>query len=160
MTELLQALYRGDREQVDALLAQDPELNVLEAAAFGRTDRLRELLEEDESLANTYGDDGFQPLGLACFFGHVDAATLLLERGADPNTLGRNEHIKTNALHAAAAAQTAGEETRYELAKLLLEHGADPDIPQGTNGIRPIDEARQNGDDRLIQLLIEHGAHA
>jgi ankyrin repeat protein len=160
MTELLQALYRGDREQVDSLLARDPELSVFEAAAFGRTDRLRELLDADESLANAYGDDGFQPLGLACFFGHVDAAQLLLERGADPNTLGRNEHIKTNALHAAAAAQTAGEETRYELAKLLLDHGADPHIPQGTSEIRAIDEARQNGDQRLMELLIEHEARA
>src|SRR5437588_12918396 len=132
MTELLQALYRGDREQVDSLLARDPELNVFEAAAFGRTDRLRELLDADPSLATTYGDDGFQPLGLACFFGHIEAARLLLDHGADPNTLGRNEHIKTNALHAAAAAENSDEQTRYELCKLLLENGADPDIPQGT----------------------------
>lgn len=158
MTELLLALYRGDREQVDSLLARDPELNVFEAAAFGRTDRLRELLDEDRSLANAYGDDGFQPLGLACFFGHVDAAGLLLERGADPNTLGRNEHIKTNALHAATAAESTDEETRFELAKLLLENGADPNISQGTNEFRPIDAARQNGDKRLEELLIEHGA--
>ena len=160
MTELLQALYRGDREQVDSLLARDPDLNVFEAAAFGRTDRLRELLDEHRSLANAYGDDGFQPLGLACFFGHVDAARLLLERGADPTTLGRNEHIKTNALHAAAAAENTDEETRYELAELLLENGADPNISQGTNEFRAIDAARQNGDERLVELLIEHGARA
>lgn len=160
MTELLQALYRGDREQVDSLLARDPELNVFEAAAFGRTDRLRELLDEDRSLAKAYGDDGFQPLGLACFFGHVDGARVLLERGADPNTLGDNEHIKTNALHAAAAAENTDEETRYELAELLLENGADPNISQGTNEFRAIDAARQNGDERLVELLIEHGARA
>jgi uncharacterized protein len=158
MTELLQALYRGDRDQVDSLLARDPQLNVFEAAAFGRTDRLRELLDEDGSLANAYGDDGFQPLGLACFFGHVEAARVLLEHGADPNTLGRNENIRTNALHAAAAAASTGEETRYELAELLLEHGADPNIAQGDNEFRAIDAARQQGDKRLEQLLIAHGA--
>ena len=105
MTELLDALYRGDQEQVDALLALNPELNVFEAAAFGKTDRLRELLGEDASRANAYGADGFQPLTLACFFGHLDAARVLLDHGAEPNTLGRNEHIQTNALHAASVRQ-------------------------------------------------------
>jgi uncharacterized protein len=158
MTELLQALYRGDRDRVDSLRAAGPELNVFEAAAFGETDRLRKLLAGDSSLANAYGDDGFQPLGLACFFGHIDAARALLEHGADPNTLGRNEHIQTNALHAAAAGENTNEEIRYELCKLLLEHGADPNIAQGTNEFRAIDAARQNGDNRLERLLIEHGA--
>src|SRR4051795_10677644 len=104
MTELLEALYRGDDDRVSELLAADPALNVFEAAAFGRTDRLRELLDEDPAQANAFGDDGFQPLGLACFFGHVEAARLLLERGADANALSRNEQIQTAGLHAAAAA--------------------------------------------------------
>ena len=47
MSNLLQALYRGDRAKVDELLAADPTLDVFEAAAVGRTDRLRELLDED-----------------------------------------------------------------------------------------------------------------
>ena len=72
MTDLLDALYRGDDERVSQLLADGPELNVFEAAALGHTDRLRELLDEDPSRANAFGDDGFQPLGLACFFGHLE----------------------------------------------------------------------------------------
>jgi ankyrin repeat protein len=153
MTGLLNALHRGDGERVAELLAQDPELNVFEAAAFGRADRLRELLDQDPELANAYDDDGFQPLGLACFYGHVDAARVLLDRGADPNTLSRNEHIKTNALHAAAASENKGPEPRYELCKLLLDYGADPSIPQGGNDFRAIDAARMNGDEALERLL-------
>jgi uncharacterized protein len=153
MTELLEALYRGDEQRVGELLAEHPELNVFEAAAFGRTDRLREALAEDPASANAYGDDGFQPLGLACFFGHVEAARLLLEHGADPNTLSRNEHIKTNALHAAAASENKGPEVRLQLCKLLLENGADPSIPQGGSEFRAIDAARQNGDHELERLL-------
>jgi ankyrin repeat protein len=153
MTQLLEALYRGDEERIDALLAGEPELNVFEAAALGRSDRLRELLEAEPGLANAYGDDGFQPLGLACFFGHVEAARVLLERGADPNTLSRNEHVKTNALHAAAASENKGREVRYELCKLLLERGADPSIPQGGTDFRAIDAARQDGDAELERLL-------
>src|SRR5919204_3306597 len=116
MTQLLEALYRGDDDRVRELLAQDPELNVFEAAAFGRVDRLRDLLDEDPSRANAFGDDGFQPLGLASFFGHVEAARLLLERGADPNTLARNEHIQAGPLHSAVASENKDAETRYELA--------------------------------------------
>ncbi|MEN3312831.1 MAG: uncharacterized protein V7645_2160, partial [Actinomycetota bacterium] len=89
MSDLLQALYQGDRVRVDELFAAAPKLDVFEAAAFGRTDRLRELLDEDSSRANEFGDDGFHPLGLACFFGHVEAARLLLDRGADVDMLSK-----------------------------------------------------------------------
>lgn len=157
LSDLLQALYRGESEQVEKLLAADPELDVFEAAAFGRDDRLLGLLDEDPTRANAFGDDGFHPLGLACFFGHLEAARLLLERGADVNALSTNEHVQTAAIHASAAA--AGDEaTRYELVKLALEHGADPNLRQG-GGFRAIDAARQNGDSRVEQLLLEHGAH-
>jgi uncharacterized protein len=155
MSRLLEALYAGEEEQVAALLAAGSELDVFEAAAFGRVERLLELLDEDAARANAFGEDGFQPLGLACFFGHVAAARLLLERGANPNTLARNEHIQTNALHAAAAAENKDEATRYELCELLLDHGADPDIAQGGSEFRPIDAARANGDERLERLLLE-----
>ena len=156
MSDLLQALYAGDRDRVDELLAADPKLDVFEAAAFGRAERLRELLDEDQSRANAFADDGFHPLGLACFFGHLDAARLLLDRGADVNALSTNAHVQTAAIHASAAA--AGDEAmRYELVKLALEHGADPNLRQG-GGFRAIDAARQNGDARVEELLLEHGA--
>jgi uncharacterized protein len=159
MSELLSALYRGDNARAEELLAQDPELDVFEAAALGRPDRLRELLAEDGSRANAFGDDGFHPLGLACFFGHADAARVLLEHGADVNALSRNEHVQTAAIHAAAASneQGSGESTRYELVKLVLDHGADPNLRQA-GGFRAIDAARQNGDTTVEQLLRDHGA--
>ncbi|MDX6407133.1 MAG: uncharacterized protein QOE13_204 [Gaiellaceae bacterium] len=157
MSELLEALYGGDRARVAELLAADPELDVFEAAAFGRDDRLRELLDEDPARANAFGGDGFHPLGLACFFGHVVAARLLLDRGADVNALSKNEHVQTAAIHAAAAAEGKQEATRYELVKLALDNGADPNLPQG-GGFRAIDAARQNGDARVEELLLERGA--
>ena len=86
---------------------------------------------------------------------------MLLAHGADANLLSRNEHIQTAAIHAAAASnqEASDEATRYELVTLVLEHGADPNLPQG-GGFRAIDAARQNGDTQVEQLLVEHGAQA
>jgi len=156
MSDVLQAVYRGDREEAERLAA-GRDLDVFEASALGRTERVRELLDADPSLVDAYGDDGFHPVGLASFFGHVDTARLLFERGADANQLARNEHIQTAAIHAASAAEAKDEATRYELVKLALEHGADPNLEQG-GGFRAIDAARQNGDTRVEQLLLEHRA--
>ena len=47
---------------------------------------------------------------------------------------------------------------RFELCKLLLEHGADPNLRQGRDGFRAIDAARQNGDKEVELLLVDHGA--
>ena len=154
MSDLLQAVYRGDQAAVDELLAGGPELDVFEASALGRTDRLRELLDADASLANAWADDGFQPLGLASFFGHVEAARLLVERGAEVNSASRND-FKVMPLHSAVAEKDA--DARYELAAFLLEHGADPNARQ-QDEYTPLMAADQVGDSRLRQLLIEHGA--
>ena len=154
MSELLQALYRGDQARVDELLAGKPELDVFEAAAVGRTDRLRELLDADPGLANAWAEDGFQPLGLASFFGQVEAARLLVDRGADVNSASRND-FKVAPLHSAVAEKDA--DARFALATLLLEHGADPNARQ-QDDFTPLMAADQQGDARLRELLVEHGA--
>jgi uncharacterized protein len=154
MSELLQAIYRGDTARAEELLADQPELDVFEAAAVGKTERLCELLDQDPSLANAWAEDGFQPLGLASFFGHVEAARLLVERGAEVNSASRNE-MNVMPLHSAAA--TPDPESRYELAKLLLEQGADPNARQ-QDEFTPLMAADQHRDERLGDLLLEHGA--
>ena len=154
MSEVLQAVYQGDHARVEELLAAHPELDVFEAAAVGRADRLRELIDQDPSLANAWAEDGFQPLGLASFFGHTESVRLLLEQGAEVNSASRND-MKVMPLHSAAA---AGEpEARYEIAKLLLERGADPSARQ-QDDFTPLMAADQTGDERLAQLLEDHGA--
>jgi uncharacterized protein len=156
MSDVLQAIYRGDRDEAERLAAGS-ELDIFEASALGRTERVRDLLDAQPSLVNAYGDDGFHPVGLASFFGHLETARVLYERGADANQLARNEHIQTAAIHAAAASEGKDEETRYLLVKLALEHGADPNLEQG-GGFRAIDAARQNRDSRVEQLLLDNGS--
>jgi uncharacterized protein len=153
MSDVLQAIYRGDRDEAERLAAEK-DLDVFEASALGRTERVRELLDADPALANAWADDGFQPLGLASFFGNADAARLLVEGGAEVNSASRNA-MKVMPLHSAAAAQDPV--VRHEIAQLLLEAGADPNARQ-QDEYTPLMAADQHGDARLRDLLVEHGA--
>jgi uncharacterized protein len=151
LSELLEALYRGEGGRVAELLASDRELDVFEAAAVGQTDRLRELLDGDPDLAAAWAEDGFTPLHLAAFFRHPDAARLLVEGGAPIDVVARNEGIAVTPLQSAV---TAGEE---ETAALLLARGADPNFRHG-GGFTPLHAAAHHGNERLVELLLAHGA--
>lgn len=149
-SELLDALYRGDSETVDALLAEEPHLTIFEAAAVGDAARAHELLLLEGGFVDLFSPDGFTALHLAAFFGHEDVAAELLRRGADVATVARNP-LGVQPLHSAAAGQHIG------VARLLLEHGADPNARQ-EGGFTPIHAAAQAGNDELYELLVAHGA--
>ena len=149
-SDLLDALYRGDRAAVDARLAESPELTVFEAAAVGDTGRVRELLDGEPSLAGRTAPDGFTALHLAAFFGHDEAAAELVRRGAHVGAVAENP-LHVQPLHSAAA----GGHTA--IARLLLEEGADPNARQD-GGFVPIHAAAQSGNDELYDLLVAHGA--
>lgn len=153
MSEALQALYEGNEEKARRLLPPDGELSVFEAAAFGRLERLRELLDENASVATAYSADGFTALHLAIFGGQEEAVRLLLERGADPNALSTGEVARVPPLGTAAFVRSV------PLARLLLDSGADVD-GRGEGGFTALHTARQNGDDALAALLLERGADA
>ena len=68
MSEALQALYQGDEQKARELLGPEDELTVFEAAAFGRTERLGRILDDDSEQAQAFSDDGFIALHLAIFY--------------------------------------------------------------------------------------------
>lgn len=150
VSALLQARYRFDRPVMDALLAADPELDVFEAAAYGYIDRLSERLDEDPSRVGVLGADGFSALHLAAFFGKLDAARVLLARGADVHRWGENP-LANQPLHAAAAGR------HLEVCRTLLAAGADVDARQH-GGFAPLHEAAQHGDDEMVELFLSAGA--
>jgi ankyrin repeat protein len=149
VSEIMEALYRGDRSRAEEL-AGDSELDIHEAASLGRPDRVRELLDADPTLAASRSSDGYTALHYAAFFGTADAAAVLLEHGADPGAVAEND-MRVQPLHSAAAVDA------NETARLLLDAGADPNARQ-QGDFRPIDAAIQNGNDELYALLVERGA--
>jgi uncharacterized protein len=149
-SELLEALYRGDHDTVDAALAQQPDLTIFEAAAVGDSDRVHELLLLEPTSAAAWSPDGFTALHLAAFFGRETVVATLLERGADVNAVARNP-LHVEPLHSAAA----GGHTA--VARLLLEHGADPNARQ-EGGFVPLHAAVQARNDELYELLLASGA--
>jgi uncharacterized protein len=121
LSPVLQALYNGRTALVDILLDANPPLDVFDAAAVGRTRGLEELLETEPELARAWSQDGFTALHYAAFFGHEDAARVLLENGADPRVVSTHREIRVAPVQSAAA---GGHDS---IVRLLLEHGAELD---------------------------------
>ena len=56
-------------------------VDIFEASALGLVDRIAALVSSDPRLVSSYAQDGFYPLGLAAFFGHLDAVRALIAAG-------------------------------------------------------------------------------
>lgn len=148
---LLTAVYYGARPVVDLLLSRGVRLDIFEAAAVGDADRLRAHLEAHPESVNDFSHDGWTPLHLAAFFGREEAARTLLEAGADVTLRARNRQANTP-LHAALASR------KTALAKLLLEHGAEQDVPDDS-GYTPLLLAAGNGNRSMVEELIARGVN-
>jgi uncharacterized protein len=151
VSEVRQALYRGDRDAAHALLADGAAVNVFDAAALGDVAFLRALLTDDPALAHAWSADGFTALHFAAFLGGADAVRVLIDAGSDVRAVARND-MQVQPLHSAAALGDV------EACRLLLEAGADPNAAQ-QRGYVPLDEAVLTKNDRLADLLRAHGAH-
>jgi ankyrin repeat protein len=149
MQPLYEAFRAGDRDRANALVAADPTLAIFAAALFGDTLEIEKLLAANRSLVTAVSPDGWFPLHLAAHFGHVEAARLLLNRGAQVNTSSTNAS-RNMALHAAAAGRAPA------VAKLLIDAGADVNARQG--GFTPLHSVAQGGDVEFARLLAEAGA--
>jgi len=147
---VLLALFHQRRDIAETLLQAEPELGILEAAAAGRADRVRELLAADPEARHARTPEGFTTLGLAAFLGGPEAVAALLEAGADPNDDADNpSHVRP--VHAAVAARDP------ESLRLLREAGAAPN-PQQNGGGTPLHAAAHSDQLETARLLLEHGA--
>ena len=147
---ILIAAYYGHAEVASFLADKTVALTIFEAAATGKINNILRLLARDPQLVNAYAEDGFQALGLACYFGHFDVAEYLVKAGAPINSPSRND-LKAAPIQSAAAAG------HVKIVDLLLKHKADPNIRE-QGGYTPLHAAAQNGDKDMIRSLLYGGA--
>ncbi|MBO3750182.1 hypothetical protein J5X84_29210 [Streptosporangiaceae bacterium NEAU-GS5] len=150
------------------MLADEPELataNVFTMAATGRADALRDLLDREPELVDRQGGPyAWEPLLYLAYSrvgeGHVEAARVLLDRGADPNAGYLWEGLVppftalTGAFGGGEGDQPAHPDG-LALARLLLDRGADPNDCQtlynrGLGG-------SWNDDTTHLELLLAYG---
>ncbi len=150
LSPILIAAYHNEPAIASFLADKTVVLTIFEAAATGKINHVIRLLARDPELVNAYAEDGFQPLGLACFFGHYDTAEYLVRAGAPVNSSSRNG-LKVTPLQSAAAGK------HHRIVKMLLDHGADPNVREA-NGFTPLHAAAQNDDIETIRMLLLGGA--
>jgi ankyrin repeat protein len=153
-TPILLSLFFGNEELAHVIREKTPDPDLFEAAALGDTDLLKQHLARDSKLANAVAQDGFGVLGLASFFGRIEAVGALLAAGADPNTPSAND-FKVRPIHSAAANRSV--ETSLPLCTTLLEGGADPNVAQA-GGWTPLHQAATHGRMPVVEILLTHGA--
>jgi uncharacterized protein len=150
LSPILVAAYHYEPQIASFLADKTVAITIFEAAATGKINNAIRLLARDPNLVNAYSEDGFHPLGLACYFGHFDVAEYLVKAGAGINSRSNNR-LK------AAPIQSAASRGHLKIVRMLLEHGADPNIRE-QGGYTPLHAAAQNGDDDMIRLLLYGGA--
>ena len=175
---ILVAAYNMKPDVVNALLDAGAPVDIFEASVLGKVDRIQEILKASPARVSEHAPDGFTPVALAAFFGQPAAVKVLIAAGADVNAAAKNP-LKVAALHAAVAGgkleivralleagadpnaqqqagfrpiHEAGGRANRALAELLLNHGADPSLPNDT-GKTAIELAHEKGHEDFANWL-------
>ena len=109
------------------------------------------LLSILEADPNSSDSEGFTPLMIACDYGNIRIATLLLQAHANIN---QQDNEGYTALMEACSSETP----QYELVKLMVHSGADLNIKTGKLQRTALMYAAQRGHTRIVQYLLDEGA--
>jgi ankyrin repeat protein len=150
VSPLMLSCYYKKPEVTTLLLKYVEQIDLFEAAAAGKFDVVAHVVFNHPEAVNLYADDGFTPLGLACYFGQYEVARYLVLKGADVN-LPSDNGFNVFPLHSAAAGNYTN------IARMLIENGAQVNVKQQA-GSTPLHSAAQNGNLELLILLLENGA--
>ncbi|RZL63346.1 MULTISPECIES: ankyrin repeat domain-containing protein [Pedobacter] len=150
ISPLLLACYYKKQDIANLISEFTDDLTLFEACAVGKFDTATLLIFQNPDGINQFSEDGFTPLGLACYFGHEELARFLVLKGAEVNLASKNG-FNVFPIHSAVAANN------ISITKMLLDNGAYPNVCQKA-GLAPLHTAAQLGNIELIILLLEHGA--
>jgi ankyrin repeat protein len=160
-TALLVATHRNHVAVAQWLVAQGADVNAqdaifdspyLLAGARGRLEILRLTLRAGADLrsVNRFGGTALIP---AAHYGHVEVVRELLKTNIDVNHVNR---LGWTALLEAIILGDGGP-AHTEIVRLLLAHGARPNLPD-RDGVTPLAHARQRGQTAIAGLLLAAGA--
>lgn len=138
----------------EAFLRAGAEMTPRAAVALGDADWLRERHARG-ALENDIADSGGL-LRVAVSHDRADILALLLEMGFDPDErtrIGEGDEIEFTwgmpLWHCAGAG-------KYEMARMLLDRGADPNARVSASG-DPVFQAYSQGDEEMVKLLESYG---
>ncbi|GHI00562.1 hypothetical protein AM1BK_41040 [Neobacillus kokaensis] len=161
-TALMIATYENDINTAKVLVENGADVNIqdnmknnpyLYAGAEGYLDILKLTIEAgaDTKIVNRYGGTALIP---ASEHGYVDVVKQLLETtDVDVNHIN---NLGWTALLEAIILNDGGKK-QQETIKLLIEHGADVNIPD-SNGVTPIAHAQEKGFVEIEKILLDAGA--
>jgi ankyrin repeat protein len=152
VSAVLWAMYYGHPALARYLADAKGQLDIFEAAALGDRHVLPQRIAEHPDAVNRFSADGFTPLGLAAFFGHLEVVQELLRMGADPNLPSKNP-LSVLPLHSALA------DGRKEIARVLISAKTDVNAANG-EGWTPLHYTASNGDVETTELLLSKGANS
>lgn len=109
---------------------------------------LSALSVEDIDSKDEYGNT---LLLLACQYRCEDLVRMMLNKGADPNAVNSSGAC---CLHFACYRESAS----FQVAKVLLQNGANPDVAESTFGCTPLHYCAGTGDIKFCKLLLSYGA--
>lgn len=145
-----------NRERVLSMLrAAGADESIFTAIALGDDAGTLELLGRDASLVSSRGPIGFAPLDMAARFGRPRVVGALLAAGAAVDA-ANPAHNTALWLACQSGRDAAG---RLEVARLLLDAGADPNR-RCEHGTTPLHFAAWRGPVGMVELLQARGALA
>jgi len=150
LSPLMTAMYCHEYEIANIILDRMMALTIFEAAVTGRMTHLISNLARKPELVNAYSEDGFQPLGLAAYFGQVKIVDYLIKAGAEVNSPSKNS-LRVAPIQSAVAGG------HLEITTMLLEAGATPNVREA-GGYTPLHTAAHNGDIKIVHKLLFGGA--
>lgn len=161
-TAVMAATHGNQVDTVRALIEAGADINIrdnrmdnpfLYAGAEGLLEILKLTIDAgaDTKLTNRFGGTALIP---AAERGHVEIVRELLTR-TDVDVNHINDLGWTALLEAIILSD--GGERHQQIVQLLVDHGADVNIPDG-NGVTPLAHARQRGYQQIIEILLKAGA--
>jgi ankyrin repeat protein len=151
----------GFANLVEQLIAKHPQhVNAIDgyyrtpavAALAGRHFQLAQVLHRNGSSVESRGIYELTPLHSAAMYGDLEMVQVLLEYGVDVNTKNKYGSTPLNYV-------LMGRHSDPRVARLLIAHGADPNILGCWRGLTPLHHASEKGMIEMVRLLIELGAN-